>query len=87
MKSKPKKKAPGTRRRRKPETRGRPELPPETRKVALSTRVPVYVLKGLKKRARAHGTDNRGKARSSVALEVERAFVASPICNLPGVVI
>lgn len=70
---------------RKKDPRGRPELPPELRKVSLSTRVPSAVLNGFIARAQAHGVDSRGVARSSVALEVERAFYAteSPSATCP----
>jgi hypothetical protein len=65
--------------RRKPkklETRGRPAIPPELRKVKLGCRVPARVKLGFEQRARAAGT-TRGKPNSSVSAEVERAFEAS----------
>jgi hypothetical protein len=62
---------------RKVETRGRPEIPPDLRKVNLSARVPKRVLAGFDSRAAAHGLDSRGKPRSSRGLEIERAFDAT----------
>lgn len=59
------------------ETRGRPEIPSELRKVTMTCRVPPHVLAGYDRRARDHGKTAKGKRRSSRGLEVERAFLAS----------
>jgi hypothetical protein len=60
--------------RPKPETRGRPEIPEDCRRVNLSCRIPARVLQGLKDRANSHGASSTGAPNSSVGLEVERAF-------------
>lgn len=68
-------------RRKQPETRGRPAIPPDLRKVTLVCRVPQRVLTGFDARAKAHGTDQRGKPKSSRGLEVERAFERTEPCQ------
>lgn len=63
--------------KKRPETRGRPEMPEHLRKVNFSCRVPAFIRDGYDRRAEAHGTDARSKRRSSRGLEVERAFLSS----------
>ena len=50
-----------------PETRGRPKIPPDTRRVHLTLRVPQRTLRILRARVAAHD------GKSSLGLEVERA--------------
>ncbi len=65
---KPRRRAPGA---------GRPEIPPTLRRVTLAVRVLPHIKAGFIARARAHGKNPSGSARSSVGAEVERAFEAS----------
>jgi hypothetical protein len=62
------------RKKKRPETRGRPEIPPSLRKVNLVCRVPPSVKTGFAQRAASRGTASNGAPNSSVGLEVERAF-------------
>jgi hypothetical protein len=64
-------------RKRRKETRGRKPIPEGLRKVTLVCRVPQRVLDGFDARAKARGSDARGKPNSSRGLEIERAFDAT----------
>lgn len=64
-------------RRRRAPGAGRPEIPPALRRVTLSVRVLPHIKAGFIARARAHGRNPNGSARSSVGAEVERAYEAS----------
>lgn len=63
---------------RPPETRGRPELPPDCRRLTLSTRIPARTRNILLKRAASRGLSPSGAPASSLGLEIERAVDLSP---------
>ena len=56
---------------------GRPSIPPTCRKQTLAVRVPRHVITGLRARVAAAGHDSRGIRKSSIAIEVERAYDAT----------